>query len=158
MAVSNLKPGDKAPDFELSDQDGKTVKLSDFNGRKLLIYFYPKASTPGCTLQSCSVSRAKDDFKSLGVDVVGISPDKPSGQKRFDSLFNLGFPLLCDTEHKVAESYGTWGEKSFLGKKFTGIIRSSFLIDEDGKILQSWYKVSPGDTVPNAKNFLNKKD
>ena len=133
--MDNLKPDDKAPDFELPDQNGKTVRLADFTGKKLLLYFYPKANTPGCTLQSCSVSRAREDFSSLGVAVLGMSPDKPASQKRFDSLFNLGFPLLCDTDHKVAEAYGVWGGKSFLGKKFMGIIRSSFLIDGDGKIL-----------------------
>lgn len=155
--MEKLKPSEKAPDFEIPDQDGKTVRLSDFRGKKILLYFYPKANTPGCTLQSCSVSRAREDFSSVGVAVLGMSPDKPASQKRFDSLFSLGFPLLCDTDHKVAEAYGVWGEKSFLGKKFLGIIRSSFLIDEDGKILQTWYKVSPGDTVPNAKSFLVKK-
>ena len=155
--MGNLKPGDTAPDFELADQDGTTRRLADFRGKKLLLYFYPKANTPGCTLQSCSVSRAREDFLSLGVAVLGMSPDKPASQKRFDSLFHLGFPLLSDTEHKVAEAYGVWGGKSFMGKKFMGIIRSSFLMDEDGKILQTWYKVSPGDTVPNVKSFLGKK-
>ena len=152
--MENLKTGDKAPYFQLQDQDEKIVRLSDFKGRKLLIYFYPKAITPGCTLQSCSVSNAREDFKSLGIAVIGISSDKPSKQKKFDQLFNLGFPLLSDTGHNAAEAYGAWGEKSFMGKKFTGIIRSSFLIDENGTILRSWYKVSPLDTVPNVKNYL----
>ncbi len=149
-----LKKGDAAPDFLLSDQNSSPVGLSDFRGHKVLLYFYPKASTPGCTIQSCSVSRARDDFSVKGVVAIGISPDPPQKQKKFDNFFSLGFPLLCDTDHKVAESYYAWGEKSFLGKKFMGIIRSSFLIDENGIIIEAWYKVSPGDTVPNALNAL----
>jgi peroxiredoxin Q/BCP len=152
--MAHLKPGDTAPQFELADQNGKKVKLSDFKGRKLLLYFYPKANTPGCTAQACSVRDASNDFSTLGTAAVGISPDKPEQQKKFDEKYNLGFPLLSDTDHAVADAYGVWGEKSMYGKKYEGIIRSSFLIDDDGKILQAWYKVSPKDTVPKARGAL----
>lgn len=152
--MAQLKIGDKAPAFSLQDQAGKTVKLSDFKGRKLLVYFYPKASTPGCTVQSCNVRDARRDFLKRGVAVVGVSPDKPAAQKRFDDKYGLGFPLLADTEHAMAEAYGVWGEKSMYGKKYFGIIRSSFLIDEKGRIAGAWYKVSPADTVPEATKAL----
>jgi peroxiredoxin Q/BCP len=152
--MAQLKPGDTAPPFELVDQNGKKVKLSDFKGRKLLLYFYPKANTPGCTTQACSVRDAKDDLADMGVAALGISPDPPQQQKKFDEKYGLGFPLLADTDHKVADAYGVWGEKSMYGKKYEGIIRSSFLIDEEGKISQTWYKVSPKDTVPQARQAL----
>ncbi len=152
--MAQLKVGDKAPAFALEDQQGRTVKLSDFKGRKLLVYFYPKADTPGCTAQSCSVRDARASFVEKGVAVVGVSPDKPSAQAKFDEKFGLGFPLLADTEHAMAEAYGVWGEKSMYGKKYFGIVRSSFLIDEKGKIAGAWYKVSPADTVPEALSAL----
>lgn len=152
--MARLKPGDMAPNFELDDQNGKKVKLSDFKGRKLLLYFYPKANTPGCTAQACSVRDAKDDLADMGVAVLGISPDPPQQQKRFNEKYGLGFPLLADTDHKVADTYGVWGEKSMYGKKYEGIIRSSFLIDEEGKISDAWYKVSPKDTVAKARGVL----
>jgi peroxiredoxin Q/BCP len=152
--MARLKPGDIAPNFELDDQNGKKVKLSDFTGRKLLLYFYPKANTPGCTTQACSVRDAKDDLADMGVAALGISPDPPQQQKKFDEKYDLGFPLLADTDHKVADAYGVWGEKSMYGKKYEGIIRSSFLIDEEGKISKAWYKVSPKDTVPEARKVL----
>jgi peroxiredoxin Q/BCP len=152
--MAQLKPGDIAPNFELDDQNGKKVKLSNFTGRKLLLYFYPKANTPGCTTQACSVRDAKDDLADMGVAALGISPDPPQQQKKFDEKYDLGFPLLADTDHKVADAYGVWGEKSMYGKKYEGIIRSSFLIDEAGKISQAWYKVSPKDTVPEARKVL----
>jgi len=152
--MAQLKVGDKAPAFSLEDQQGKTVKLSDFKRQKLLIYFYPKANTPGCTVQSCSVRDAKRDFTKQGVAVIGVSPDKPAAQKKFDAKYELGFPLLADIEHAMAESYGVWGEKSMYGRKYFGIIRSSFLIDERGKIAGAWYKVSPADTVPEAMAAL----
>jgi predicted metal-dependent RNase len=108
--------------FSLSDQDGKTVKLSDFKGRKVLLYFYPKADTPGCTTQSCAVRDARQDMKKLNVAVLGLSPDAPADQKKFDVKFTLGFPLLADTDHAVAEAYGVWGEKTSYGKTSMGII------------------------------------
>ena len=152
--MAHLKEGSKAPAFALKDQEGKTLKLSDFKGRKLLVYFYPKADTPGCTTQSCSVRDSKKDLAKLGVDVVGISPDKPSKQAAFDQKYGLGFPLLADEDHAVAEKYGVWGEKVNYGRTYMGIIRSSFLIDENGKVEHAWYKVSPKDTVPNAEAAL----
>ncbi len=114
--MAQLKAGDKAPAFSLEDQQGKTVKLSDFKGQKLLVYFYPKASTPGCTVQSCNVRDARRDFIKRGVAVVGVSPDKPSAQKKFDDKYELGFPLLADTDHAMAEAWGVWGEKSMYGR------------------------------------------
>ena len=152
--MANLGPKDKAPQFNLPDQSGKKIKLSDFKGRKVLVYFYPRADTPGCTTQSCSVRDARPDLKKLGVAAVGISPDEPGKQKKFDDKYDLGFPLLSDTGHTVAESYGAWGEKTMYGKKVKGIIRSSFLIDEKGKIIEAWYKVKPKDTVPKAQEVL----
>lgn len=152
--MPQLVPGDAAPTFSLMDQHGNTVTLSDFRGRKLLVYFYPKANTPGCTTQSCNVRDAKSDFVSLGTAVIGVSPDSPSAQKKFDDKYTLGFPLLADTDHAMAEAFGVWGEKSMYGKKYMGIIRSAFLIDERGRILGAWYKVSPADTVPEARTLL----
>jgi peroxiredoxin Q/BCP len=153
--MAELKVGDKAPAFSLEDQQGKTVRLVDFKGQKLLIYFYPKASTPGCTVQSCNVRDARGDFGKRGVAVIGVSPDKPSAQRKFDEKYGLGFPLLADTDHAMAEAYGVWGEKSMYGKTYFGIIRSSFLIDAKGRIAGAWYKVSPADTVPEAMAALD---
>ncbi len=152
--MATLKKGDKAPVFDLIDQDGKHVKLADFKGKKVLLYFYPKADTPGCTKQACSVRDARNDLGELGVIVLGISPDAVEAQKKFDRKHSLEFPLLSDPDHRVAERYGAWGEKKMYGKSFMGIIRSSFLIDEAGKIIGAWYKVSPQNTVPEAKKVL----
>ena len=149
-----LKVGNKAPVFSLMDQTGKKVSLSDFRGRKILLYFYPKASTLGCTKQACSVRDAAEDLHKWGVCAVGISPDEPAKQKKFDDKNRLGFTLLSDPDHKVAKAYGAWGQKSMYGKTYEGIIRSSFLIDEKGTVLQVCYKVKPLDTVPNAKEAL----
>jgi peroxiredoxin Q/BCP len=142
-----LKPGDKAPDFTLLDQQGQTVKLKDYKGRKVLVFFYPKADTPGCTAQACGL---RDVAGEVGDTVIlGISPDKPAKQAKFDDKFGLGFPLLADEDHAVAEAFGVWAEKSMYGKKYFGIVRSSFLVDEKGKIAEAWYKVSPKDTAEN---------
>ena len=152
--MATLKSGSKAPAFSLESQDGKKVKLSDFKGKKVLLFFYPKANTPGCTKQACSVSSSLKNLKKLGVESLGISPDLPDKQMKFDLKHKLGFPLLSDTDNKVAKAYGAWGEKSMYGKKYEGIIRSSFLVDEKAKILQAWYKVKPDDTVPLAIEAL----
>jgi len=152
--MSELKVGDSAPDFELLAQDGKTWRLADFKGQSLLIYFYPKADTSGCTAQSCAVRDALGDLAGLGAKAIGVSPDKPEKQAKFDNKFDLGFPLLADIDHSVADAYGAWGEKSMYGKKYMGIIRSSFLVDGKGKIAGAWYKVKPGDTAPKALEAL----
>jgi peroxiredoxin Q/BCP len=142
-----LKQGDKAPDFTLLDQHGEPFTLSkSLEQRKAwhLIYFYPKADTPGCTTQACGL---RDVLADIGdTVVVGISPDKPAKQKRFDDKYGLGFPLLADEDHAVAESYGAWGEKAMYGRKYMGIIRSAFLVDEQGKLAEAWPKISPKDT------------
>jgi peroxiredoxin Q/BCP len=149
-----LAAGDTAPAFSLSDQHGETVRLADFRGRKLLVYFYPKADTPGCTTQSCSIRDARPDLSSLGVDVVGISADTAEDQGTFDAKYSLGFPLLADTDHAVCEAWGVWGDKSMYGKTYQGIIRSSFLVGADGRLIGAWYRVKPEDTVPRAREAL----
>lgn len=152
--MAELKKGDAAPSFELIDQDGNRVTLNDYRGKKLLVYFYPKADTSGCTKQACSIRDAEPDLSQAGVAAVGISPDKPEKQKKFDDKHGLGFKLLSDPDHTVAQAYGAWGEKKMYGKTYEGIVRSSFLIDEDGKIIDAWYKVKPLDTVPKAQAAL----
>ena len=141
---TKLEPGSRAPAFTLLDQDGTKVKLSDYKGRKVLVYFYPKADTPGCTTQSCALRDIAGDIGDTAI--LGISPDEPAKQKKFDDKYSLGFPLLADTDHAVAEKYAVWGEKKNYGRTYMGIIRSSFLVDEKGKIAQAWYKISPKDT------------
>jgi peroxiredoxin Q/BCP len=145
MAVT-LSTGARAPAFSLKDQHGKTVGLEDFRGRKLLVYFYPKADTPGCTKQSCSVRDARPDLASLGVDAVGISADSVEDQAKFDTKYSLAFPLLADTDHAVCGAWGVWD-----GKRIT---RSSFLVGEDGRLLAVWYGVKPEETVPKAREAL----
>ena len=152
--MAKLNVGDKAPAFSLLNQEGKKVSLSDYKGKNLLLYFYPKADTPGCTKQGCSIRDASKELKKLGMAAVGISPDEPAKQKKFDDKYGLGFPLLSDPDHKVAKAYGAWGKKSMYGKTYEGIIRSSFVIDGKGKIVQASYKVKPLDTVPNATGVL----
>ena len=141
--MAKLEVGDKAPAIGLKDQHGDTVRLSSFKGRKVLVFFYPKANTPGCTNQACGL---RDIASELGdTAIVGISPDLPEKQANFDQKYTLGYPLLSDPEHTTAEAYGVWGEKKLYGRAFMGIIRSAFLIDEKGKVAEAWYKISPKD-------------
>ena len=142
-----LSPGDDAPDFTLLDQHDESTALRSFRKRKVLVYFYPKADTPGCTTQSCGLNDVLGDIGDTAV--LGISPDKPSKQLRFAEKYGLGFPLLSDQDHAVAEAFGVWKEKSMYGRKYMGIERSAFLIDERGKIAEAWYKISPADTPKN---------
>ena len=136
--------GSAAPNIKLLNQDGVTVALSSFKGRKVLIYFYPKADTPGCTTQSCAL---RDIAEEIGDTVIiGISPDAPAKLKKFDDKYSLGFTLLSDEDHAVAEQFGVWVEKSMYGRKYMGVQRSSFLIDEKGRIERAWPKISPKDT------------
>ena len=152
--MGQLIVGDKAPSFSLEDQGGNKTSLSDFRGRKLLVFFYPKADTPGCTKQACSIRDAMEPLACAGVTAVGISPDEPRKQKHFDDKYELGFPLLSDPDHHIAQAYGAWGEKSMYGKTYEGILRSSFLIDEKGTVVHVAYKVKPQETVPNARQAL----
>ncbi len=147
-----LSSGDTAPAISLSDQSGRVVNLSDLKGRKVLVFFYPKADTPGCTTQACGMRDILGDIGDTAV--LGISPDKPSKQAKFDEKYGLGFPLLADEDHAVAEAYGAWGEKKMYGKTYQGIIRSAFLIDEAGRIEEAWPKVSPKDTPANLLKHL----
>jgi thioredoxin-dependent peroxiredoxin len=156
--MAQLSAGDKAPAFTLVDQHGEKTKLSDFKGRRVVVYFYPKADTPGCTAQSCDLRDHRKDLTKLGAAVVGISPDSPERQDKFDKKFKLGFPLLADEDHAVAERFGVWGEKSMYGRKYFGIIRSAFVIDEKGKIVDAFYKVSPKATFGKAEAALKALD
>jgi thioredoxin-dependent peroxiredoxin len=145
-----LSPGDPAPAFELPADDGSTVSLADLEGSRAVIYFYPKDDTPGCTAQACSLRDAKADFDAIGASVFGVSPDSPASHAKFRDKHALGFRLLADQDHSVAEAYGAWGEKTNYGKTSMGIIRSVFAIDEDGKILLAKYNVKPDATAPGA--------
>ena len=153
--MAKLEVGDRAPAFTLVDQSGTKVALTALKGQPVVLYFYPKADTPGCTTQSCEVRDHRKDLGKLGAAVFGISPDTPAKQAKFDEKYKLGFPLLADTEHVVAEKYGVWAEKSMYGRKYMGIVRSAFVIDAQGKIAGAFYKVSPKDTVPKVTAALN---
>ncbi|MFA5848555.1 MAG: thioredoxin-dependent thiol peroxidase [Bacteroidales bacterium] len=137
-----LKKGDKAPDFNGNDQDGKEIKLSDFKGKKLVLYFYPKDNTPGCTAEACDLRDNYERFESLGYKIVGVSKDNGKSHKGFIEKFNLPFPLISDTETVILQAYEAWGEKKFMGKQHIGIIRKTFVIDENGIILDIIEKVN----------------
>jgi len=141
--MSMVQAGDRAPDFELPDQNGDPVKLADLKGQTVVLYFYPRADTPGCTTQACGVRDRRIDYDAAGARVVGISPDPVEAVRKFAGKLKLDFTLLADADHRVAEAYGTWVEKSMYGKKYWGVQRATFIIDPDGKIAKVFPKVSP---------------
>ncbi len=138
-----IEVGTEAPDFTLPDHDGEPVRLSDLRGRPVVLYFYPKADTPGCTTQACGIRDHRADYEAAGVTVLGVSPDSVAAIKRFHDKQDLNFRLLADEEHAVAEQYGTWGEKSMYGRTYMGVSRSTFLIDEQGVVRHVIPKASP---------------
>ncbi|HWD75259.1 MAG TPA: thioredoxin-dependent thiol peroxidase [Solirubrobacteraceae bacterium] len=140
-----LKPGDPAPDFTLSDQEGNRVSLSALRGQTVVLYFYPKADTPGCTTQACGVRDHRSDYEQAGAVVFGISPDPVKAISKFDQKFDLGFPLLADEGHEVAERYGVWVEKSMYGRTYMGNERTTFVISPDGTIKDILRKVKPAE-------------
>jgi peroxiredoxin Q/BCP len=145
--MSTPEPGNAAPEISLLDQKETMVSLSGLHGRKVLVYFYPKADTPGCTTQACGLRDIAGDIGDTVI--IGISPDKPSKLQKFDDKYGLGFTLLSDLDHEVAEAYGVWVEKKNYGKTYMGVQRSAFLIDESGKVAHAWPKISPADTPKN---------
>ncbi|GAB1422259.1 thioredoxin-dependent thiol peroxidase [Anaerolineales bacterium] len=148
------KIGDLAPDFELVNQDGKLVKLSDFRGKKVILFAYPRAATPGCTTQACGFRDEMPQIDAQGTVVLGISPDVPEDLKAWKEDEKLPYDLLSDPEHRVLEAWGAWGERSLYGRKFMGVIRSHWVIDEDGKILDQQIKVSPTQSVAKALRVI----
>jgi thioredoxin-dependent peroxiredoxin len=142
-----LKQGDRAPSFALPDQDGKIHSLSEYRGKKVLLYFYPKDDTPGCTTEACSFRDGHEELKKMGLAILGISKDSIKSHKKFALKYSLPFPLLSDESGEVVRSYGSWGKKKFMGREYEGILRNSFLIDEQGRILKVYESVKPGEHV-----------
>jgi peroxiredoxin Q/BCP len=146
--------GDLAPDFELPDDQGRTVRLSDLRGQRVVLYFYPKDDTSGCTRQACGFRDAAPEIEEQNAVVLGVSPDGQASHQKFRTKYNLPFRLLTDADHAVADRYGAWGEKSLYGVKYQGILRSHFVIDEAGRIVDAQRKVSPKDSVARALESL----
>jgi len=138
-----LSEGDQAPDFTLPDQSGEEVTLSDLRGETVVLYFYPRADTPGCTTQACGIRDHASDYDHVDARVIGVSPDPVAAVRKFADKYDLGFTLLADEDHTVADAYGTWGEKSMYGKTYMGVQRATFIIDPEGKIAKVFPKVSP---------------
>jgi thioredoxin-dependent peroxiredoxin len=151
---TRLAVGDAAPDFTLSDADGKPVSLSDYRGRRVIVYFYPAASTPGCTKEACDFRDSLADLGDAGLDVIGISPDKPAKIAKFRDAEGLNFPLLSDPDKEVLTAWGAFGEKKMYGKTMTGVIRSTFVIDGDGKIEEAQYNVRATGHVAKLRREL----
>lgn len=155
LKETSMKLGQKAPDFTTQDDSGKTVKLSDFKGKNVVLYFYPKDDTPGCTKEACNFRDGLGAIRKKGAVVLGVSADSVESHKKFKSKFDLNFPLLADTEKKIIESYGVWKEKSMYGRKYMGIERTTFIIGKDGKVTHIFPKVKVGDHVDEVLDALN---
>jgi peroxiredoxin Q/BCP len=151
-----LKEGMRAPGFEGIDQNGKNVKLSDFKGKKVVLYFYPKDNTPGCTAEACNLRDNYDSFLKKGFAVIGVSPDNEKSHKGFTSKYSLPFPLIADTSKKILNDYGVWGEKKMYGKTFLGVLRTTFIIDEEGIIEKIITKVDTGGHTKQIFDMYNK--
>jgi peroxiredoxin Q/BCP len=154
MTDATLKIGDMAPDFELPSDTGQSIRLSDFRGKRVILYFYPKDDTTGCTTQACGFRDNYPQIEEKNAVVLGVSPDGVKSHQKFKTKYNLPFTLLVDADHRVAEAYGVWGEKSMMGKTYMGITRSHFVIDEQGHIADAQVKVSPTDSVEKALGAL----
>jgi len=152
--MTNLQIGDIAPDFTTQTDAGETVSLSDYRGKRVVLYFYPKDDTPGCTTQACGLRDNYPAIEEANAVVLGVSPDGVASHQKFKTKFDLPFTLLVDEDHSIAEAYGVWGEKSMYGRKYMGIIRSHFIIDEEGRIADTQVKVSPAKSVEQALKAL----
>lgn len=156
MATINLKSGDKASEFVSVDQNGKQIKLSDFKGKKVILYFYPKDNTSGCTAEACSLRNGYEQLANIGFEVVGVSPDSEKSHQNFIKKYNLPFRLIADTDQKVANLYGAWGEKKMYGRAYMGILRTTFIIDEKGVIAHVISKVDTGEHVKQILELIGK--
>ena len=143
--MTQLKIGDKAPLFAGTDQDGKSISLSDFRGRKVILYFYPKDNTPGCTAEACSLRDGRAELQRMGFEVIGVSPDSVKSHQGFIAKHGLNFPLIADADKSIAAAYGVWGEKKFMGRTYMGILRTTFVIGPDGTIEKIFDKVNTKD-------------
>lgn len=152
-----LKPGDMAPDFTLMDQNGNSVSLHDYRGMNVVVYFYPRAMTPGCTVQACEIRNSEEKLKNEEIVVLGISADSVKKLKQFEEKQDLNFKLLSDEDHKITSAYGSWGLKKFMGREFMGILRQSFLIDKNGKILHVMHKVNTKTHHQDILNFFKNR-
>ena len=150
-----LEPGDKAPNFKTTDQDGQPVSLKDFAGKKVVLYFYPKDDTPGCTKEACAFRDGFAEFRRRKVEILGVSVDNEKSHKKFVEKYDLPFRLLADTEKKIVNDYGVWGQKALYGLKFMGINRVTYLIDEKGKIAAVWPKVKPAEHAKEILDFVD---
>ena len=153
--MTHLKVGDKAPSFKGLNQKGKEISLNDYSGKKLILYFYPKDNTPGCTAESCNLNENYDAWLAKGYDVVGVSPDSVQSHVKFADKFGFQFNLIADTEKEILQAYGAWGEKSMYGKKYMGVLRTTFIIDEKGVIVEIFEKVVTKDHTNQIIQALN---